>query len=47
MDDWVYLTFRMHEGLERMLVPSTTPPKPKWNWVVYAAIVLWRLYMKT
>ena len=49
MDDWIYLTYRVHQGLERMIVPSTTPPNPRWNkhWVVYAAVVLWRLYMKT
>ena len=44
LGDWVYLVKRTHEGLEAMVVPEMKNPTPRWNWVLYAAYVLYRLY---
>ena len=42
--EWVFLVNRSIDGLETMIVPETKNPTPRWNWVLYAAYVLYRLY---
>lgn len=42
--EWVFLVNRSIDGLETMIVPEMKNPTPRWNWVLYAAYVLYRLY---
>ena len=42
-DNWIYLTYKIHNQLENMIVPETRNPKPRWNWFVYALFATYKL----
>ena len=45
MNDWVMLTYQIHEGIERMIIPEAKQPKPNnYNWVFYTVYALYKLY---
>ena len=45
--DWIYLTYKLHNDIENMLVPETRTPKSNHNWIFYAAYALYKLYYYT
>ena len=48
MEDWIYLTYKIHNKLENMLIPDeTNVPRTGWgNWVLYATILLYKFYTR-
>ena len=42
--DWVYLTYKLHNDIENMLVPEARTPKSNHNWIFYTAYALYKLY---
>ena len=38
------LTYQIHEGIERMIIPEEKHPKPNYNWVFYTVYALYKLY---
>ena len=44
MTDWILLTYQIHDGIERMIIPPAKHPKPNWNWLFYTAYALYKLY---
>ena len=43
MNDWIMLTYKIHEDFENMLVPEEKHPPPRWNWVFYTAYCMYKL----
>jgi len=46
MDDWIYLTYKLHDKLENMIVPEEKNKKADWHWVYYAAFLAFKLYYR-
>ena len=46
--DWVYLTYKVHNAMENMLVPEQrNVPRTRWrNWALYATIILYKYYTR-
>ena len=42
-DNWIYLTYKIHNQLEQMIVPETRNPIPRCNWFVYAVFATYKL----
>ena len=50
MHDWIYITYPLHDTLEKMLVPNMNyrkPHKPAWSWLVYGAYLADKVYTFT
>ena len=44
MNDWIMLTYKIHEDFENMLVPEfERNPQPRWNWVFYTTYCIYKL----
>ena len=43
VDNWVYLSYKLHNQLENMIVPPERNPKPRWNWFIYALFATYKL----
>ena len=46
--DWIYLTYKVHNHIENMIVPEqTNVPRTGWrNWTLYAAFLMYKYYTK-
>ena len=42
--DWILLTYKLHDGVERMLIPEAKHPKQDYKWLFYAGYAVWKLY---
>lgn len=45
--DWILLTYKLHNNIERMIIPPEKQPKPNYTWLFYTGYALWRLYTLT
>ena len=44
MNEWILLTYKLHDDIERMIIPDyTRVSKPQYNWVFYVAYATYKL----